>query len=223
MAVLLTVSKTLSGAQVSDVLSGDPGNAGVDLGQVVNGQYTPITNQVANTGHQDVYIRHDATVDLITDVKTYVAQFSQVYGGADTAAADISTLIAKGQADNEATANNSDGFASGLRVEHNGFGIGGLGASAFLPSRAQVDIYGDAGTDGIDLDSAFVVHEDAMVWDNASTETDAGTPVAGQIGKSGDTTLGDHAHVGLRFFLEDAAADGGILQWDWVIAYTFTS
>lgn len=231
MAVNLRVSKLLTdtgadlGPAVSDALSG--GGTGVDLGQVVNGAYAPIISQVANTGHQDIYLGHDATVDPITDVKTFVAQFSQTYGGppASSPAADIATLIAKGQADNEATANNSDGLASGLRVEHDGRGMstGALGASGFLPSRAQVQIYGDNGTDGIDLASAFDMHVDAMVYNNAGAEVDATTPVTGQIGKIGDTVLGDRAHVALRFYLETAAPDGGILQWDWVCGYSFTA
>ena len=221
MAVSLTVSKTLGGAAVSDALAG--GGTGVDLGQVVNGKYAPITSQASNTGHQDIYIKHDAAADPITEVKTFVAQYSQTYGGADSAVNDIATLIAKGQSDNEATANNIDGLAAGLRVEHGGIDIGSLGASAFLPSRAQVDIYGNSGTDGIDLASAFELHEDACVYDNAGSPVDATTPVAGQIGKSGDTVLGDNAHVGLRMYLEEAAPEGGILQFDWVIAYSFTA
>lgn len=221
MAVNLTVAKTIGGAQASDSLAG--GGTGIDLGQVVNSQYTPIINQAANTGHQDIFIRHDATVDPITDVKTFIAQFSQTYGGADSAAADIATLIAKGQADNEATANNNDGLSSGLRVEHAGIDISTLAASAFLPSRAQVNIYGNNGTDGIDLASAFDMHVDAMVYDNAGSEVDATTPVTGQIGKSGDTVLGDNAHVGVRMYLEDTAPDGGIIQWDFVIGFSFTS
>lgn len=221
MAVDLTVSKTLSGTQVADGLAG--GGSGVDLGQVVNGKYAPIINQLSNTGHQDIYIYHNATVDPITDVKTFIGQYSQTYGGADSAANDIATLIAKGQADNESTANNDDGLSSGLRIEHAGIGIASLGTSAFLPSRAQVDIYGNNGTDGVDLDSAFNLHVDAMVYDNATVETDATTPETGKIGKSGDAVLGDNAHVGLRIYLEDAAPDGGILQWDWVIAYSFTA
>lgn len=221
MAVNLTISKTLGGAGVSDSLAG--GSTGLDLGQVINAQYVPIINKTANTGHQDIYVRHDATIDPIDDYKTFITQFSGTYGGADSAVNDIATLISKGQADNEATANNSDGFASGFRIEHAGFSIGSLGASAFLPSRAQVQIYGDNGTDGIDLASAFDLHVDALVWDNASVETDASSPQTGKIGVTGDSVLGDNAHVGVRFYLEDSAPDGGILQWDWVHAYSFTA
>jgi hypothetical protein len=222
MAVNLTVSKVLNPpTQVADALAG--GGSGLDLGQVVNGEYTPIINKTANTGYQPVYLSHDATIDPITDVKTFVAEYSQTYGGAVSALADIATLIAKGQADNELTANNSDGLAAGLRIEHAGIAISGLGASAFLPSRAQVKIYGNSGTQGIDLPSAFDLHVDALVHNNAGTAVDASAPVTGKIGKAGDTVLGDSAWMGLRFYLEQAAPDGGILQWDWVTAYSFTA
>lgn len=222
MAVDMIVSKILNPpTQVSDALAG--AGVGLDLGQTINGSYTPVISAPSNTGFQDVFLSHNAVVDEIQDVKSFVAIFSQAYGGASSAAADIATLIAKGQADNEATANNSDGLASGLRIEHGGIDIPGLGASAFLPSRAQVNIYGNAGTAGIDLASAFDMHVDAMVFNNAGAEVDAVTPVTGQIGKTGDTVLGDQAHVGLRFYLETAAPDGGILQWDWVVSFSFTA
>lgn len=222
MAVNLTISKILNPpTQVTDALAG--GGLGLDLGQVVNGAYVPIIDQASNTGHQDVFISHDATIDPIQDVKSFVAIFSQTYGGADSAANDIATVIAKGQADNEATANNIDGLSSGLRIEHAGIEIASLAASAFLPSRGQVDIYGNNGTDGIDLASAYDLHVDACVYNNAGTEVDATTPETGKIGKLGDTVLGDQAHIGLRFYLEDAAPDGGIIQWDWVWSYSFTA
>jgi hypothetical protein len=191
--------------------------------QVINSQYVPIINQGANTGLQDIYMTHDAVVDPIDDYKTFVTQFSGTYGGADSAVNDIATLINKGQTDNELTANNSDGLSSGFRIEHAGIDIASLGASAFLPSRAQVNIYGNNGTDGIDLASAFDLHVDAMIYNNASVETDATAPQTGKIGVTGDTVLGDNAHVGVRFYLEDSAPDGGILQWDWVHAYSFTA
>ena len=221
MAVNLTISKTLGGSALSDSLAG--GSSGLDLGQVINNEYAPLIDKSSNTGSQSIYITHDATIDQIEDYKTFVAQYSGSYGGADSAVNDIATLIAKGAADNELTANNSDGLSSGFRIEHAGIDIGSLGASAFLPSRAQVNIYGNNSTDGIDLASAFDLHVDAMIYNNASVEVDATTPVTGQIGITGDTVLGDNAHVEVRFYLEDLATDGGILQWDWVHSYSFTA
>lgn len=221
MAVLLTIAKTIAGSAVADALAG--GGSGVDLGSVVNGEYAPIASKAANTGWQDLFIRHDATVDPITDFGTYIAEYSQAYGGAAAnAAADFATLVAKGNASGN-SANNNDGLSSGLRIEHDADIPGTLGASAFDATRAQVKIYGDNNTDGIDLASAFALHVDACVYNNAGTEVDATTPVAGQIGKTGDTVLGDRAHVKLRYYLEDAAPDGGIIMWDWVCKYSFTA
>ena len=221
MTVTLTVSKTLGGAAVNDSLAG--GGDGVDLGSVVNGEYAPITNKAANTGWQSLYITHDATIDPITDVGTFIAEYSQAYGGAAAnAAADIATLIAKGNASGN-SANNADGLSSGLRIEHDWDPPGTLGASAFNGTRAQVSIYGDNNTDGISLASAFPLHVDALLYNNSGTPVDATTPVTGQIGKTADTVLGDTAFVKLRFYLEEAATEGGIIQNDWVIAYSFTA
>jgi len=231
MAVNLRVSKVLNdggspgdpGPQVNDVLAGNPANEGLDLGQVINGAFTPITDQPTNQGHQDIYISHDAGIDQITDVKFFIDEFSQVYGGADSAAGDKATLIAKGQADNEVTANNSDGNSSGLRIEQAGREIASLGASAFLPSRGQVDIFGNNGTDGVSLASAFDMHVDSASFNNAGSEVDASSPVTGQIGKITDTVLGDRCHLGMRAYLEQSAPDGGIIQWDFIIGYSFTA
>lgn len=219
MAVNLTVSKTLGGSAVADTLVG--AGTGVDFGSVVNGQYVPIILQSANTGWQALYIKHNATIDPITAVKTYIAVYSQTYGGAASAAADFTTLKAKGAASGT-NANNNDGLSSGLRIEHDIDLASALGASAFNGTRAQVKTYGAGGL-GQTLATAYDLHVDALLYNNAGTAVDATTPVTGKIGKTADTVLGDTAFVKLRFYLESAAPDGGYLQWDWVIAYSFTA
>ncbi len=222
MAVSLTISKILNPpTQVSDALAG--GGTGLNLGQVVNNSYAPVISKAANTGYQSIYMSHDAAIDPITEVKTFIAQYSASYGGAKSAALDFAELVSKGQNDSEVSSNNSDGLSGGLRIEHAGQNIAGLGMSAFLPSRAQVKIYGNNGTDGIDLASAFDLHVDALGHNNAGVWADAITPVTGKIGKAGDTTLGDTAWIGLRFYLEALASDGGIMQWDWVTSYAYTA
>lgn len=223
MAVLLTVSETVAGAEVSDALAG--GDTGMDFGQVVNGSYAPLTSQVANTGHQDVYLRHDATVDPITSVKTYCAQFSGTYGGANTAAADFTALMAYGAADTGGTKNNTDGDSRGLHIDMD-WQVST--ANQFEYSReatGQKRIYGKdySGLDGSDLANAFTLHADAMSFWDGSTEADATTPVAGQIGIAADTVLGNRGHLKSRFYLDSGAVDGGILQWDWVFAYSYTA
>jgi len=223
MAVLLTVSETATGAEVSDALAG--GDTGLDLGQVVNGQYAPLTNQTLNQGWQDLYFRHDAVVDPITDVKTYVAQYTGTYGGPASAAADITTLLGYGSSDTGATKNNADGNSRGLHVDMD-WDV--TDTNAFDYSRetsGQKRIYGKtySGLNGNSLATAFPMHVDAMSYWNGSTEVAPSGAVAGQIGKSSDSVLGNRAHLRMRMYLHQGALDGGILQWDYVTAYSYTA
>lgn len=223
MSVLLVVSETVTGAEVSDALEG--GDTGLDFGQVSNGSYSPLSSQVANTGHQDIYLSHNAVVDEITSVKTYVAQFSGTYGGADTAADDLTTLLAYGASDTGATKNNTDGNSEGLHIDQD-WQVST--ANQFDYSReatGQKRIYGKdySGLDGSDLANAFPLHADACSFWNGSSEIDATTPVTGKIGLAADTVLGNRGHLKSRFYLSSGTADGGILQWDWVFAYSYTA
>jgi hypothetical protein len=220
MSVTLTISKTVAGTADADTLAGS--GTGIDLGSVVNGEYVPIITKSANTGKQTLYVKHNAAIDPITSFGTFIAVYSQTYGGAATAAGDFSTLVSKGNASGN-SANNNDGLSSGLRVEH-GADLGStLGASAFDGTRAQVKIYGKSNTQGIDLASAFLMHVDAATYYNGTTEVVATTPVTGKIGISTDTVLGNRGHYSFRYYLETAAPDGGIIQGDLVFKYSFTA
>lgn len=228
MSVLLTVSETLSGTAFADSLAG--GGTGIDLGNVINGQYAPLVDQPTNNGHQDVFIRHNATVDPITDVKTFVQNYGIgtgfTYGGANSAAADYTKILTMGNADTSTVANNSDGFANGLHIDMDWQVSQSNQFTAARIGTGQHRIYGDNGGasgDGRNLATGFTMNADAMSRNNAGTEVDATTPVAGKIGKTGDTVLGDRAHPRLRFFLRSDETDGGILQWEWVISYSFTA
>jgi hypothetical protein len=229
MAVLLTVSETINGAAFNDDLEG-PDGVGIDMGSCINGQYAPIISQPANTGHKNVFIRHDATIDPITDLKTFLQQYGVgtgfTYGGADSAANDLTTILNMGNSSASTGPNNADGLAGGLHVDMD-WQVST--ANQFDPARigSQVRIYGDNGGaaagEGRSLATAITMHADAMVYNNAGTEVDATTPVAGSIGKSGDTVLGDRAHPRFRFFLRSDEVDGGFLQWEIVLAYSYTA
>lgn len=223
MAVTLVVSKTVTGAEVSDSLAG--GSTGLDLGQVTNGSYTPLTSQAANTGAQDLFLSHNATVDPITSVKFYVAQFSGTYGGANTAAADFTTLTGYGAANTGADTNNTDGLSRGLHMDMS-FNVSTV--NQFSPTRestGQKRVFGKGytGLDGVALATAFNLHTDANSYWNGTTEVAATTPVTGKIGKSTDTVLGNRGHVKARFYLNSAAVDGGILQFDFVVGFSYTA
>jgi hypothetical protein len=93
-----------------------------------------------------------------------------------------------------------------------------------------VRIYGDNLVDGIDITSAFNVHLKAMVIDSDQSLGGDATngyaptaPATGVVGKNGDTAKGDNAHLKLRFFVRSDAVDGGIVQWEWVFAYSYTA
>lgn len=222
MSVSLTVSESIDGGAVADALSG--GGTGVDLGSVINSSFAPVTDKTLNQGEQSLYIRHDATIDPIKDVgfflQTYGVGTGFSYGGADSAAADFTAMKSLGSASGSSK-NNADGLSGGIWIDMDfdsndstRFDISGF--------PTLVKIHGDNGTDGQDLASAFGLVTDAMVYD-APGETAASSPVAGQIGKAADTVLGTNAHINLRLYIPTAHPDGGIIQWEWVIKYSFTA
>jgi len=223
VAVSLTISETIDGAQVADALEGT--GTGVDLGSVVNNSFAPVTDKSANTGKQDLYVRHDATVDPITDFKLFIQLYGAgtgfSYGGADSAANDYTSIKALGQASGNSK-NNADGLSGGLWVDMD---YDASTANQFDQANfpTVVKIFGDGGTEGIDLASAFVVNSAAMVYDNSGTPTAPSVPVSGKIGKSGDTVLGDVSHLKFRIYLPNAHADGGIMQVETVWAFSYTA
>lgn len=225
MTVSLTISESIDGTQVADALEG--GDTGVDLGSVSNGQWAPFTApKASNLGAQTLYIHHDAVVDPITNLRLHIEQFSGTYGGARTAAGDYTDIKAMGAASGSSKTNN-DGLSAGLWLDMdsdvsainqfdwatNGIGQGG---------NDSVAIFGDSGTDGIDEASAFTLAAAAMVYD-AAGEQQASAPVAGSVGVSGSTTLGDNAKIKLRIYLTSAFAEGGIYQFDYAFTYSFTA
>lgn len=222
MAVVLTVSETIDGAAVSDSLAG--GGTGVDLGSVINGSFAPVTDQVANQGEQLLYIRHDATIDPITDVGFFIQQYGTgtgfAYSGAKTAAQDFTDLTTLGF-NSGSSKNNGDGNSGGIWID--------MDADSNDSTRFDqanfpgvVKIHGDNNTDGISLASAFGLQTDAMVYD-APGETLASAPVAGQIGKAADTVLGTNGKLKMRMMLTQAWPDGGIIQFEFVIKYSYTA
>ena len=223
MAVSLTISETLGGSALSDSLAG--GGTGLDFGSVVNNSFAPIIDKTANTGRQDIFVRHDAVDDPITSLKVYIGQFGLLtgfsYGGARTAAGDYTKVKALGQASGSSK-NNADGLSGGLWMDMDAdVSVANQFDQAARPSL--VKIFGDNGTDGIDLASAFLIAADAMVLNSGGSEVLATTPVAGSIGKAGDTVLGDNAHVRKRIYIPNSESEGGVFQFEFVWSYSYTS
>lgn len=225
MAVSLTVSNTtVTGPEASDALAG--GSTGIDFGQVANGAYAPVISQTNNTGAADLWISHDAAIDPVTNVKFYAAQYSGTYGGANSAAADLVTLLGYGAADTGATKNNADGNSQGLHLDMD-WQVST--ANQFDYSRettGQKRIFGKlyaGGADGSDIAKSFTLHQDAMSYWDGTAEIDATAPVAGFIGKSDDAALGNRGHVKARFYLNQAATEGGYLQASIIVSFAYTA
>jgi len=229
MAVSITVSATMGGAAYADALAG--GDTGIDFGQVSTGAYTPLIDQPTNDGALPIWISHNAVVDPITDCGVFTQQYSGTYGGAATAAGDFTTLKNMGFTSAGSTANNSNGDWQGLAVDMD-WDV--TTANQFDPTRigsgggagSNVFIFGDgvaSSTDGIDLSSSFDLKAAAMVYNNAAVPTAPTAPVDGKIGKSADSVLGDNCKLISRFFLNNGASTGGIMQWDMVFNYSHTA
>lgn len=222
MTVTATVSETLDGAQVSDSLDG--GGTGVDLGAIQSNSFGPIIDKTLNQGEQSLYVHHDAVDDPITGCKTFIQTFGTgtgfTYGGAASAAADFTELTNLGNASGSSK-NNADGLSGGLWIDMD-WDSNDTTRFDQATFPAIVKIYGDSGTDGLSLSTAFTVNSTAMVVDSGG-ETAASAPVSGSIGKSGDTVLGTNAHVNLRLYIPASSTTGGVIQWEWVFVYSFTS
>lgn len=240
MAVLLTVSETLGGSEVADSLAG--AGTGVDLGQVVNGQYAPIVgDQALNGGAQVLFFRHNAVIDPITNLKVYMDNYSRTgftYGGAGTSLGDFNTLKSEGNASaiTAAEKNNSTGLAGGLWMEmqrnissSNQFDIATNRVTSDGnvydqgPGSKFVKIFG-RGAQGQDEATAYGVIREACVYtaDNL-TENDPSAPVDGKIGIETDNVLGNRAKLRFRIYLREAFADGGIFQVALVARFSYTA
>lgn len=237
MAVLLTVSETLGGAEVSDALAG--GGTGIDLGQVTNGSYAPLTDQTLNQGAQTLFLRHDAIVDPITEVKMYLVSYAETgftYGGPSNtdAASNLADILAEGASSDVSAAakNNSNGLAGGLWMEMqynvtetNQFDIFNNRTinSISYPGSKFVKVYGRAG-EGQSPATAFDLIKEACLYTPDNSAENAPTvPVDGKIGKSTDTVLGNRAKIRMRIYLKTAFADGGIFQLAKVFRYSYTA
>lgn len=213
-------------SDIADGLSG--GDSGADLGQASNGSYSPLSGaQADNGGSKDLYFAHDATVDPITNVGFYLAQFTGTYGGpaSGSPSADLNTMLQQGIDDAGGTKNNIDGLSSGLHID---MSYNVATASQFLPSResaGQKRIFGKSYSGiqkGVQA-SPITLHQDAAFYWNGSTKGEPSAAEAGKIGKSNDTVLGNRAQIRLRYYLPTSASIGGILQWAFVSLFSYTA
>lgn len=193
----LTISRTNTGTAISDLLSG--GEVGLDFGTCINGAQSDI---------QSLRIRHNGT-SKITGLSWYILPYTGVYGGNFSPSTDYARLRTLGDL---------SGGDYGIQVcevwnEPVPF-------TTFYKIRTG---YADNYT------TKRAMAETSMFWMNTSTqvETDATSPVAGQIGVNDNSAesqaIGNRAFIRARMGLPSNEPDGGIRQWDWVLSYVYTN
>lgn len=195
--VTLTLSRTETGVQVSDLLQG--GSAGCDLGTVAN-------DSVSAT--QELFLRHNG-VNKITSCAYYIQPYSGVYGGGYDAATDYAKMLALGDTTPgnyglmfDEDWNSSPQFSSFFKIK-TGYGDA-FGTRRNFPSTMQL-------------------------YYNTSTaaKSDPTSPVVGEVGPNDNgvvaQAVGNRSLLRFRLGLPANELDGGIRQFDTVVAYTYTS
>jgi len=233
-AILLTVSESINGAVVSDLLNG--GGAGIDMGSILNNSYGPLGpgGPSDNSGAQNAYVRHNG-VNPITNFRTMIRPFGQItgfsYAGAESPNDDFTQLKNLGNASGDSK-NNADGLSGGVWIDMdadvasiNAFDFSNNGFDSVGGSKGGNDSvrkFGDNLIDGVTLEESFPIKGSAMVYDSGG-ETVASAPVDEQLGESGNTVLGDNFKAKIRAYLPDNFDKSGVLQFEWVLVYAFTT
>lgn len=241
MPVLLKISENYSivpgdvtsAPPIADTMaSPTPGPLGCDLGAVVNGSYAPKLDQAANTGHQKLYISHDADTDPITNVKFFIQPYgvgtSFPYGGAQTALIDFNNVVGLGVDSALGDPKNQTGNVGGFWFYQN---ANAIVANHFNTATDPLNtfIFGKNGG-GIDLATAYPLLDTALVCgvnSGAGVDGDGNyMPTAPQlqvIGKPMDTVLGDAAKIRARIYLPTDYLFGSYHQFELVVSYTYTA
>lgn len=201
----------------------DGGGFGIDFGVGTNNQWTPIIDKTSNTGYLSVYLSHDG-INEITELKMYIGQYGlgtgYTYGGDDTAANDLATLLSLGDASGSSK-NNADGNSGSLWIETDSdVSSVNLFDRAARPTEIIVTRTGVADT----LANAVTIPAASMIYDSGgAVETQPSAPVDGTIGPSGNTVFGDRAKLLKRVYFPNSFSTGGVFQFEIIFVYAFST
>lgn len=189
MTVSATLSKTITGSSLSDLLTG--GSNGYDWLESEAGDADP--------PQYPLFFRHDGT-QFVSNAAVNVQAMSGTYGGDYSANADLSKLIAHGDA----------GYGCQVDFRWDGSPLFGV-YTAFTSG------VGDTFANRIQLPVA------SMSRNNSGTEVDASAPVAGEVGPTGNAALGDRSHMTFRYVTPSSETLVGKRQFDLYFTFNFTS
>lgn len=203
----LIISATPGGENVSDDLKN--GGEGLDFGKVSSSSYTPLISKDENTGQKDLYIRHTGR-GPIEGLAMYLTPYSDSYGGSRSSEEDFKALLELGSLSASETANNLDGRYSGLSIEQNR--KLSSGPAFFKEGNPTVAVMGKGGA-GSGVARAIPIRTEAIFVSGSGD--DPLSSEQGRLGESGNTNLGDTAHIKMRVYMPASGARlGGLFQWD---------
>lgn len=170
------------------------GATGYDWGETETGDASP--------PEHTYYVRHDGTQE-ITNFALNIQPMSGTYGGDYNASADLAKLIAHGDAGDYGMQwdfrwDASPTFASGQ------YTIFKTGVGVSFATRVTIPVT-------------------AMSRNDGGTEVDAVSPVAGKLGPAASASLGDRAHMTMRYKTPASETATGRRQVDVYYSYNFTS
>lgn len=194
--VQLTISRTHTGGQTSDLLAG--GATGLDFGVAVNGDYSPV---------QEIKIRHDGQAKIV-GLSYYLQPYSGIYGGQFSPNSDYARLIELG-----------DMYGNyGIHVDENYSGAP-FGGSFFKIRSGNGDNYLNRRT----IPSSAMYHYNSITQQTTLPSSPENGTVGRDDNSTESLQLGNRANLRFRIAIPPTESDGGIRQFDIVFAYVFTS
>lgn len=145
------------------------GSTGYDFGIATTDKNTTPVNTI--------FFKHDG-VNSITNLSYYLSTFNGTYGGDYSTNADYSKVIEHGNLGDY-----------GLQIEENYANGTPFNASYIIIKTGTGDSYSNRRT----------VQTASILRNNGGVEASASAPVAGELGASGDTVLGDRVKLRVRY------------------------
>lgn len=145
-----------------------------------------------------IWIRHDGA-KKITNLSIYLKAYQQTYGGEYSAEADLLKAIEQGN------------VLHGFQID---FDWDGVEFAAYTIIDSSI---------GTSLDNAIEIPVSSICFNNAGTPIAATSPVQGELGQIGNTTLGDRVKLKVRWRVPVGEVSPGRRQIDLAYVYNFTT
>lgn len=145
-----------------------------------------------------IWVRHDG-VNRISNLSVYLKAYSQAYGGEYSASADLVKALDQGE------------IGAGFQID---FDWDGVDFAAYTVLK-----YGM----GASPETAIEIPITAILFNNAGIATAASAPEQGELGWSGNSSLGDTVLLKTRWLVPVGELAPGKRQIDLAYIYNFTT